>query len=83
MAGDFSTFDDIDRSARLFEAMQKVRFTDMDVRSVIKEAFLALVDFEAKSESRTLLRNKVSEAIFRRRVYSPSWNDSLSRQHPH
>lgn len=31
-----------------------------------RKFFLALVDFEAKSESRTLLRDKVCEAVFRR-----------------
>ena len=68
MAGSFTTFDDIDRLARLFEAMQAVRKIKGHRRVVChpRKFFLALVDFEAKSESRTLLRDKVCEAIFRR-----------------
>ncbi len=68
MAGDFTTFRDIDRLARLFEAMQQT--VDRGKRRRIachpRKFFLALVDFEAKTESRTVLRDKVCEAIFRR-----------------
>ena len=69
MARDFTTFRDIDRLARLFEAMQKPLVDKSGRGRVVcdpRKLFLSLVDFDAKNESRSLLRDKVCEAIFRR-----------------
>ena len=68
MAEEFTTFRDIERLARLFEAMQRVVFTKSGQGRPVchpKKFFLALVDFEAKAESRSLQREKVCEAVFR------------------
>ena len=68
MARDFTTFRDIDRLARLFARMQKRIFME-DGRGRFecdpKKLMAALIDFEAKAESRTLLRDKVCESILR------------------
>src|SRR5271157_2636244 len=69
MSRDFTCFRDIDRLARLFEAMQmEVDKPAVPGRLVCnpRKLYLALVDFEAKPENRTLLRDKVCETIFRR-----------------
>ena len=66
MARDFTTFRDIDRLARLFARMQ-TRIETGGGRGRYecdpKKLLTALIDFEAKAESRTLLRDKVCEAV--------------------
>jgi hypothetical protein len=66
MARDFTTFRDIERLARLFARMQR-RIQMKDGRGRYecdpKKLMAALIDFEAKAESRTLLRDKVCESI--------------------
>jgi len=69
MAGEFTTFRDIDRLARLFEAMQKPIYAQSGRGRPVcdhRKLFLALIDFDAKNENKTLLRDKVCEAVFRR-----------------
>jgi len=66
MARDFTTFRDIDRLARLFARMQTRIETEGGRGRYIcdpKKLLTALIDFEAKAESRTLLRDKVCEAV--------------------
>ncbi len=66
MARDFTTFRDVDRLARLFVRMQK-RIETKDGRGRYecdpKKFMASLIDFEAKTESRTILRDKVCESI--------------------
>ena len=69
MARDFWTYQDVVYLARLFARMQRpVRwkagrvFYECQPGSLLR----ALVDFEAKDESRTLLRDRVCESILRR-----------------
>lgn len=66
MARDFTTFRDIDRLARLFARMQTRIGTEGGrgrYECDPKKLMTSLIDFEAKAESRTLLRERVSEAI--------------------
>jgi hypothetical protein len=68
MARDFTTFRDVDRLARLFEAMQR-RIVMKSGRGRLvcdpRKLFHALVDFETNVESRTLLRDNFCEAVLR------------------
>ncbi len=69
MARDFWTYQDVVYLARLFARMQRPVLTKAG--KVFHECqpgslFRALVDFEAKDESKTLLRDRVCESILRR-----------------
>ena len=69
MARDFWTFRDVVYLARLFERMQTpVRRGSGPVRFACspRAFFRTLIDFEAKAENRTILRDLVCEAILRR-----------------
>jgi hypothetical protein len=66
MARDFTTFRDVDRIARLFEAMQRRIETSSGQRRWAcdpKKLFLALTDFEQKVENRTLVRDRFCDAV--------------------
>jgi len=70
MARDFWTFQDVVYLARLFEAMQQlIRVKPGIFRPLCRPGGLlhALRDNEASDESRTLLRDRVCEAILHRR----------------
>jgi hypothetical protein len=69
MARDFWTFQDVVYLARLFARMQRpVQRGTSQVRYECPPGpfFHALMDYEAKDEARTLLRDRVCEAILRR-----------------
>jgi hypothetical protein len=69
MARDFTTFRDVHRLARLFEALQRRIVTRVGQGRLVcdpRKLFHSLVDFEANIESRTLLRDRFCDAVLRR-----------------
>jgi hypothetical protein len=68
MARDFTTFRDVDRIARLFAAMQRRIITKSGQGRWAcdpKKLFRDLIDFEQKTENRTLVRDKFCDAVLR------------------
>jgi hypothetical protein len=69
MARDFWSFQDVVYVALLFELMKKVVHHETGKARPLcslKSLIATLVDFEAKAEARTLLRNRVCAAILKR-----------------
>ncbi len=69
LARDFWSVRDVVYLARLFERMQSVEETAPRRNKMVcspKKLFATLVDFEAKDEGRTLVRDRVCSAILRR-----------------